>query len=44
MIKPNHKSFLTGLFAYGTSEIVAKLSRFLVVVAIARVLSPVPLA
>jgi PST family polysaccharide transporter len=40
MIKPNHKSFLTGLFAYGTSEIVAKLSRLLVVVAIARVLSP----
>ena len=34
------QTFLKGLFAYGASEMVAKLSRLLVVVVIARALSP----
>jgi PST family polysaccharide transporter len=35
-----HKDFLKGLAAYGTSEVVAKVSRLFVVIVVARVLSP----
>lgn len=36
----SHSTFIRGLFAYGTSEMVAKATRLLVVVVIARVLTP----